>query len=611
MSFRFVFGASGAGKSSMLYEDVIRRSLKTPDHSVHYVFVVPDQYTLQVQKDLVLAHPNRGIMDIEVLSFNRLTHRIFEETGAGTQTLLDDTGKNLIVRRIAAAHEKELSVLAGRMHTPGMISEVKSVLSEFLQYGIGPEDVARMKERAREGERRRLFLRLQDLEILYRAFLKYERDRFITSEETLDLLAEAIPTSEFIRRSVLVFDGFTGFTPVQYRVLGELMRCAIQVTFSFQYADDGFVPMPQVIASGNPGSEAALFYMTRRSVCDLVKLAGERDVPHGEDIYIRGETPQRFAESPAMAHLERHLFRSGQLPYEGGDKVPELLESSTPEEEVRQMFIRLRKEIAAGGGAFRDYAVICSDPETYVPILNRLSLRYEVPLYIDETSGAMHNVLTEHIRSALRIRLSGFSYESVFHYLRAGLSGLTREETDLLENECLRRGVRSRKKWELAFSAETEPLRKRFLDEISPLLAPVRTAAERSEALYSFLRAGGVKRRLEEMAKELRAAQDEERAIAYGQIYDKVLGLLRQICELIGEEKISGEEYLLLLEAGFAEHRLGTLPQNVDSVLVGDMERTRLPEIRTLFFLGVNDDFVPRRTAGGGLISEMERAFLK
>ena len=46
---------------------------------------------MQTQKDLCMAHPRGGIMNIDVLSFGRLAHRVFEETGKERQPILDDT----------------------------------------------------------------------------------------------------------------------------------------------------------------------------------------------------------------------------------------------------------------------------------------------------------------------------------------------------------------------------------------------------------------------------------------------------------------------------------------------------------------------------------------
>ena len=137
MSLQFIFGNSGSGKSYYLYNYIVKESIKHPDRN--YLVIVPEQFTMQTQKDLCLIHPRGGIMNIDVLSFARLAHRIFEETGAGRQKILDDEGKNLILRKIAGNYEQELKVLRGNLKKQGYISEVKSVISEFTQYGIGVE----------------------------------------------------------------------------------------------------------------------------------------------------------------------------------------------------------------------------------------------------------------------------------------------------------------------------------------------------------------------------------------------------------------------------------------------------------------------------------------
>ena len=67
----------------------------------NFIVLVPEQFTMQTQKDLVSMHPRRGIMNIDVLSFARLSYRVFEETGGGSLPVLDDEGKNLILRKIA------------------------------------------------------------------------------------------------------------------------------------------------------------------------------------------------------------------------------------------------------------------------------------------------------------------------------------------------------------------------------------------------------------------------------------------------------------------------------------------------------------------------------
>ena len=126
MSLQFIMGNSGSGKSYCLYDTVVREAIENPDKN--YLVIVPEQFTMQTQKDLCLAHPKGGIMNIDVLSFGRLAYRVFEEVGQDARVVLDDEGKNLVLRKIAGECEKDLKVFKGNLKKQGYISEVKSVL---------------------------------------------------------------------------------------------------------------------------------------------------------------------------------------------------------------------------------------------------------------------------------------------------------------------------------------------------------------------------------------------------------------------------------------------------------------------------------------------------
>ena len=219
MSLRFYIGASGSGKSTRLYQEIIERSMQEPERN--FLVIVPDQFTMQTQKDLVCMHPRKGIMNIDVLSFGRLAHRINEEVGEDGRTILDDTGKSLVLRKIAGNLKNETKVIGGNLNRPGYIHEVKSAISEFMQYGIDEKKLEELAGFARK--RGGLHYKLKDLEVLYRGFREYTREKFVTTEETMEQLARKLYSSKLIRGAVIAIDGFTGFTPVQNQVLRALM----------------------------------------------------------------------------------------------------------------------------------------------------------------------------------------------------------------------------------------------------------------------------------------------------------------------------------------------------------------------------------------------------
>ena len=128
MSLRFCFGPSGAGKSYQIYKEIIDRSMENPKQN--FLIIVPDQFTMQTQKELVTMHERGGIMNIDVLSFGRLSHRILEEVGGQSIPVLDDTGKSLVLQKVAMSIREKLPVLGSHLHKQGYIQEIKSAISE-------------------------------------------------------------------------------------------------------------------------------------------------------------------------------------------------------------------------------------------------------------------------------------------------------------------------------------------------------------------------------------------------------------------------------------------------------------------------------------------------
>ena len=216
MSLQFIAGGSGSGKTRYLYEKVIKESEEHPD--IQYLFIVPEQYTMQTQKELVRLHPRHGLLNIDVLSFKRLAYRVFEDLGVQLPQVLDDMGKSMVIRKVAGKLKKELKLYGGHLEQPGFINQLKSQISELCQYGVSVEDLAMVEE---ETDRVLLKDKLRDLKTVYGGFKDYIESHYITAEEILDILCRKLPQWEPLKNSVILLDGYTGFTPVQYR-LAEL-----------------------------------------------------------------------------------------------------------------------------------------------------------------------------------------------------------------------------------------------------------------------------------------------------------------------------------------------------------------------------------------------------
>ena len=610
MSLQFIMGPSGAGKSHYLYEHVTNEAFKHPEKK--YFVLVPEQFTMQTQKDLIMASPQKGILNIEVLSFNRLAHRIFEETGARAGIILDDTGKNLVIRKVAGECEDNLRVLGSNLRKPGYISEMKSMISEFTQYDLGPEDLDDLIEQSK-GELN-LYYKLQDMRVVYEAFRNFLEEKYITGEEVLDVLAATVPRSKLLEGSVIVLDGFTGFTPIQSKLLRQLLRVCerMMVTVTMDSRENPFVYQHPY----------QLFALSKQMVTGLVKIANDIQVSMLEPIYLHERPAYRFRESEPLAFLESHCFRYTKESYEKEQDNIQIWCARQPKDEVDFVARTIRRLVRTKNYRYRDIAVLTNDISAYANHIEQVFPTYSLPVFMDHKRSILLNSLAEYLRSLLAMAEQNFTYESVFRYLRTGLTCLSESEVDILENYVIALGIRGYKKWQEKWIrrvghmeeeelSEINRIRLQFMSSIEDVMTVLKsrnkTVLDVTKALHTFF----LKEELQKRAKEYQTRFEREGELAlekeYAQVYRVMIELMDQFVELLGDERISLKEYADLLDAGLEEAEVGIIPPSIDQVMVGDVERSRIKDVKVVFLLGVNDIYIPGAAAGKGLLTEYDR----
>lgn len=614
MPLQFIISGSGYGKSRYVYEKIIKQSLEYADYN--FYFIVPEQYTVQTEKDIIKLHPNKGIMNIDVLSFRRMAYRVFEETGRLKLPLLDDTGKNLVLRKVIEANKDKLLLYKNKVKMPGFVEQVKSVIAELYQYGIGTEELKRMLEAS--GKQPLLRAKLSDIALIREQFQKYIDEQYITSEELLEVLSTELSKSEKIRDSVVVLDGFTGFTPVQYEVIQALLMHAreVIVTVTADVTEDMY--------TGE--LKETLFGLSKTTIHKLTELAKSVGTAKYKDIVLNEVTKSRFCEEEALRFLEMHLFRGHKAVYEKETQAIGISEHLNMRKEAEYVAGRILSLVREEGYLFRDIAVVTGALENYKEALEEAFAACGIPYFVDYKLRLMGNPLVEMIRSLFEISRTDYSFESVFTFLKTGLTDLSEDEINLLENYCVTYGVRGKRRWSNVWKRKNEAesednewlnlLRKRVISELLPvtevLRAPSKNVREKMTAVYGLLVSDSFRCQERMEAFRLKFEERSEFALAneYKQAYKLVMELFDKVVALLGDECISGEELADIMDSGFEELKIGIIPPSVDQVLVGDIQRSRLGEIRCLFFVGVNDGVVPSEGKQGGIISESERIFL-
>lgn len=617
MSLQFYLGASGTGKSYQLHKDIVEWAAREKNRN--FLFIVPDQFTMQTQIDLVNASGCDAIMNIDVLSFSRLAHRIFEELGCQNQVIMDDTGKSLILRQLAGKLYKDMPVLGVNLNKIGYIHEIKSVISEFKQYDIGTEQLDSLIDYAES--RGMLKAKLADIRKIYEAFNEYTRNGFITSEEYISILTAKADESKILRDSVIIFDGFTGFTPVQYALIQKLFLLTHRIIFSVTI-DINDEPYK------NKG-EQDFFALSRKTIHDIQKISQAVNVPQLEDRLFG--TIKRFGDREDLYHLSSNIFRYPIKLYNDSVENIHICEMANPEAEVKNACINIKRLVLEKGYEYRDIAIVCGSLGAYKDEFIKQSHIYDIPVYIDENRSFVLNPFVEYLRSAMNIINTNFSYQSLFHYLRSGLSDIDRKDIDRLENYVLKCGIKGKKKWTEAFTRlpyktgadgkikkeniealnRLNETRQKVVSGLEPIMKKRGSISDFIEGLYEFILINDIEKRLADYATYFAENDMPEKAKEYSQVYRTIIDLLDQMHKFLKDETIPLSEFIKIFDSGIAELNVGTIPGGVDRIIVGDIERSRLGNIKVLMFLGVNDGYIPKANSGGGLLSDIDREYLK
>ncbi len=634
MSLQFVLGNAGSGKSTAVYQELTRQAARHLDR--RYFVIVPEQFNMQTQQELVRCSPSGGILNIDILSFPRLSRLVFEETGTDPGMVLTETGKNLILRRCASQVKDELQVLGGRLDREGYVTQVKSLLSELEQYNIEDEQLSDMIEKSES--RPVLQRKLRDIRCIRRAFNAYRQDRMITAEELLKVVAEVIPSSQLFVGSTIVFDGFTGFTPVQMLVMEQLLRYARSVRIVLDLDASASLPSPE--------KKHDLFALTSQTVYGLRRLAEEKGVEILDPWILKNN--RRFEKNNQLGHLEKYLLRYQQRPFRPAQTdtlQPEknsirVFGFSDPLQEGRMAAEYIWHLTRYEGYRYRDIAVITAGDAGRCDRLERIFETWSIPCFMDRRSAMGSSSAAVMIRSALRMVEENLSYESVFHFLRCGYTCLNADETDLCENYVLALGIRGYRQWNepwirtsVTIDEETrercENARMRLMAQLQPFF---RCAGEESAAVNRYIEAvralcrdldlygqlsrlcaeGGEDEEMEDMGILRRPEYMLVRSrMEYAQMEEVLEQILDEAAALLGDEITTRREFARMLDAGFEEASIGAIPPTLDALHVGDLERTRLSHIKVLLFLGADDTSIPAREGNGGIITQADRQFLE
>ncbi|GAJ60025.1 helicase-exonuclease AddAB subunit AddB [Geobacillus thermoleovorans] len=635
MSLRFLLGRSGSGKTAVCLEE-IRRQLQEDPKGRAIVYLVPEQMTFQCEYALIHTEGVGGMIRAQVFSFTRLAWRVLQETGGMTRYHIHDVGVQMMIRKIIEQRKQELKLFGRAADKHGFIEQLNEMITECKRYCLTPGELRRHAKAFEDGPsqpgRRLLADKLSDVALVYEELERSLIGHYLDSEDYLRLLAEHIPRSSYLRDADIYIDGFHHFAPQEYMIIEQLLRHCRRVTVCLTIDrpyDDG---MPD---------ELHLFYLPAQTYRQLRELALSNDIAIEEPIVL---SANRRHEDRALVHLEAQFHRRPLLPYGAKTDAVHLYEASNRRAEIEAVAREIIRLVRDEGARYRDIALIIRQTEAYRDLVKTVFFDFGIPYFMDEKEPMHHHPLIELVRAALETVVTRWRYEAVFRAVKTDLLFPTdgdlhmwREAADKLENYVLAYGIKGDKwtnneRWAYRRYQALDGLNvpqtdeeRQFEDMLNEwreaLAAPLRRLERRLRraedgrgfcmALYLFLEELQIPKKLEKMSAQAEADGRLVEARQHEQAWNAVVDLLDQYVEMLGTESLPLAEFVKIIEAGLDRLEFSLVPPAMDQVIVAQLDRSRLIDIKYAFVIGANDGVIPAKVKEDGLMAEVEREQLR
>ena len=609
------YGRENLDKEKFIYDNIGGRAL----------LVVPDQFTLEAERELIAHSGAKALMDVEVLSLSRLGYRLLEELGGGKRTFIDKYGRHMILSSIAAEEREKLQVFKGLEEKNSFIELVNNFISEMKQFNCGADELAEIARSVPDGSYTQR--KLEDLYLLYSEYEAAIRGKYTDSEDYIDLFLGKISRSELVAGNHIWIYGFDSFAPKALSVIGELMQYAADVNLVLTYDDK------------REARDADLFALAEAVIRNFENLAERRGIEVRKRAIPKTYTAERadkiqFIEQELYALPAGKYTRGGQStnPAEGGaseaaavgtDSLT-LVAAANLYNEAESAACYVLELVRDFGYRFSDIKVICNDQETRGPILKRVFKEYGIDLVSDTSKDILQSSIVQYITALMDVVVEKYRTDLMIKMLKSGFGDLTNDEITDLENYAIKYKIRGTMwkrpfvRGESEYGAEAlvrmNAVREKALAFMPDLEAifEAETCGEFISGLYGFLYE---KVKLPEKIADLTVLQTEQGrpdlAEETAQIWGKVIGIFDQMSEIMGKQKFRAAAFRDLFEVGISQVEIGILPPTKDGLMMGTMQRTRTGEMKALVVVGANEGVLPNEKPGSGLFGSDEKNLFK
>lgn len=589
---KLIYGKSGSGKSTYLYE-----SIKQNINQEKVYLIVPEQSNLNAEQRLFEHLKVKSILNVQVLTLSRLAIRILDEIGGMEFTTINQSSKAMIISNILYKEKDNLHFLG---KSDKNIEIISNMITELKKHNINLNDLENTTT-----EDTLTNLKIQDIKLIYKKYQEKLEGNFVDENDLLTIISPKILESNIFENAIVYIDEFQGFTPQEYCVFENILSKSKDVNVAISTNN---------LELGNKDED--VFYFNKIFANRLINTAKNKNISI-EKIFLE---KNRRAENEELQYLENAF--SSNAPVKLYNEIPKNLKlflANNSYSELEYIANEILKLVREEQYRYNEITIISNDLETYNLETKVIFDKYKIPIFIDDKKDLTQNLLIKYVLAIFDIFAKNWSFEAVFNYIKLGLiQNVSEEELNLFENYCRKWGIKNYK-WFKPFSIENKNDIQDKLEDIRiQIIAPIKkleeslsvnkTAEEFTKNLYGWILENKINIILNE---KLNKINNIEISNEYNTSYKIFIDVLDNIVSIFGKQKMTFEEYKNLLQVGFSQSEVGTIPATQDQVILGDSKRSRSSNIRACFIVGVNDGFFPVVNTFEGFLNDNDRDSLK
>ena len=592
MSLQLIYGRAGTGKSTVILEQV-----KNNLHSeVKQYIIIPEQFSYSEEKKLMAELQENSIINAEVITFKRMAERVQTEVAGRTKSLLSKSGKAMIMYSILDKQKDKLQYIKNSSNNIDLgIQTIKDFKKNVIKY----QDIEGLIESV---DKPLLKAKLQDVNIIYSEYEKCIQEKFLDEEDKISKLATSLESSTMFDNSDIYIDEFSGFTKQEYQVIAKLLKKARKVRLAI------------CLDELNEKNKTDIFYFNKSAVEELIDIATECGVEVEKPIYLN---KQYKLKNPEIKHLEQNLYAPTYAKYAGEVKNIKTILTLNPYEEIEYVAKNIIKLVRDEGYKYSDIAIIARNIDEVQSKVKAILGNNGIPVFIDNKEDLARSQFIKYILALLEILAKNWSQEAVISYIKSGFLKIDEDDIYKLENYVIKWGIQGSKWYKEDWEYEEEnfnELREKIVLPILDLKAKLegqKTATNISKAIYSFLDKNDIYTQIEEKIKKYEESGNILLSKNCKASLENLIEVLDEIIYIFEDQKMSFEKYREILKIGLSYKELGNIPEVIDQVILGDIERSRSHEIKIAFILGVNDGNFPRINKIEGFLNDDDRETLK